>query len=227
MPGGTGRKRKRANTTTTARKRSRIYRAPAYKLAILNNQQRGTLRYSQKFSLTPGSGVVSSRNFSANGVYDPDFVIGGAQPRGFDQLMTMYDHCVVLKSKCEVFVAADEPNTKTDIIDISLRDTAFTSSNYRDFEEYGLHKRRILAPAESGQEVGYLSMEADVNKFLGRSSPLSDPELKNSVGSNPKEDAWWTISLYSVSGAASVKRDIIVTITYDVVFIEPKNPSAS
>lgn len=218
-------KRKRIGASKAARaefKKPRLYRTLVYKTSVLNTQQRVTLRYSSKFELTSGAGVASSRHFSANGLFDPDFAIGGHQPRGFDQLMAMYDHAVVLNSRIEVFVGSDVDGTKAEILDISLRDSTFVSSDYRDFEEYGVHKRLLLSDQYGGQESGYLTMSANPAKFFGRKDSLSDPELKNSVSANCKEDVWWTITMYGVGGFSSTTNQLIVTIIYDVVFIEFK-----
>ena len=55
------------------------------------------LRYSTTFTLSPTGTTVAQRVFSANGMYDPDQTGIGHQPRGFDQIMSMYSHFTVVK----------------------------------------------------------------------------------------------------------------------------------
>lgn len=60
------------------------------------------LRFCQEFSLASGVSVSSTKSFNANGMYDPDVSIGGNQPRGFDEWMSIYNHFNVVGSIIKV-----------------------------------------------------------------------------------------------------------------------------
>jgi len=70
-------------------------------------------------------------------------------------------------------------------------------------------------------------MIVDPNKFLGRASPLSDPDLKNSAGSGPTEQAYIHLSNDNFGGVAGDAAECFVKLTYDTVFIEPRLPPLS
>ena len=62
------------------------------------------LRYSTKFTLNPAASTnVVQHVFSANGLYDPDITGVGHQPRGFDQLMSLYAQYTVTKCQMRAF----------------------------------------------------------------------------------------------------------------------------
>lgn len=69
------------------------------------------LRYFTNFTLTPTGGTVASRAFSANGLWDPDVSGIGHQPRGFDQLMSIYRHYNV--TKCEMKASYDHDSSSS------------------------------------------------------------------------------------------------------------------
>ena len=60
------------------------------------------LRFCQEFSLASGVSVSSTKSFNANGMYDPDVSVGGNQPRGFDEWMSVYNHFNVVGSIIKV-----------------------------------------------------------------------------------------------------------------------------
>ena len=69
-------------------------------LSLLGSKVKTKLRYVEYFTLNPAAaGLPATHVFSANGLYDPNITGVGHQPRGFDQLMALYDHYYVSRSK--------------------------------------------------------------------------------------------------------------------------------
>lgn len=183
------------------------------------------MRYYSTFSLNPGAGgVPSTYVFSANGVADPDVTGGGHQPRGFDQLMALYDHCTVVGSKITVRAAQITSNEPV-ILAVNMLDST-TTGNLNFHMENGYTKSKLLG-ANNSTEPATIIMSQNPNKYLGRSKPLSDPELKNSSTGNPTEQAFWHVTAAPTSTAdvSAVYGDAL--IEYSVVFHEPKNPAQS
>jgi len=223
----TKRKRsKRPGTPAVSVKRNRTLlhrglRAPIpYKLTT-------SMLYSARVTLSPTLGVAAVHVFSANGTYDPDITGVGHQPRGFDQLMALYDHNVVIA--CDIRV--DYPgvgvggNINPGIAFLALRDFTTAGTTENDYLELGDCTHETTSPAQ-----GYptrLMMSCNPNKFLGRSSPLSDPNLKNSASNNPTEQAYWHVGLNRASGLDITAISALVTIKYTMVLIEPKDPGVS
>lgn len=182
------------------------------------------LKYSDFIGITTVGGGITSYAFLANGLYDPRVAIGGHQPRGFDQIMPLYDHFVVIGS---TLTARYSNSNKSTMVGVILSDTDPTGSSlYTDYTETGYEKHALLATDGSGPAVRTLSHSFN-NKFLGRSSPLSDPELKGSASADPTEKAY--LSVWAGSGQAGTDTtvSIWIDIEYTVIFIEPKNPAQS
>lgn len=185
------------------------------------------LRYQETISIDPGLGVVGAHIFKANGCYDPNYTSAGHQPRGFDQFVgTLYDHFVVIGSRIRAeFVNTDATYDQHCII--ALRD-AFTVDDLTGYLESSNQVNRVVGQADgAGSNRTQLSLSFN-NKFLGRSKPLADPELKGSAVADPAELATYHLVCKPVIGATNpAKVYISVVIDYLVVLIEPKNPGQS
>lgn len=200
---------------------ARGFRAPVpYKLTT-------SLLYQERVTLTPAAGVAAVHIFSANGTYDPNITGVGHQPRGFDQMMALYDHNVVIGAEIRVDypgVGAGGSINPT-IAFIGVRDFTVVGITERDYLELGNCVWETTSPAQ-GYKTS-LRMNINPNKFLGRSSPLSDPDLKNSIIANPTEQAYFHVGLGYASGLDPTALPVNVVIKYTVVFIEPKDPGQS
>jgi len=184
------------------------------------------IKYSSSIQLAPTTIVTDVVHiFQANGTYDPDITGGGHQPRGFDQLMALYDHNVVVFSEITVMYPCSAVDSAPYIAHLSLED--FTSQS-ADLNAY-LEKSDCVYKQVSGTQ-GYpttLTLKRNPNTFLGRKDPLSDPNLKNSASANATEGAFWHVGLAIGSGTTPNSMRCHATITYTVVFIEPKDPGQS
>lgn len=183
------------------------------------------LRYCENVTLNPAAGGIDIKVYSANGCYDPYYTGTGHQPRGFDQLMTLYDHFVVLGSKCTVEAA---PGSGTPLVmGVNLRDTTVSSGNPNDYQEGGYCTSKLLGTGTSAG-TKRLVKTFSAKKFLGRSNVLSDSELKGSAIANPTEGAYyhiWASPADSTSDPTATA--LTVRIDYLVALIEPKTPTQS
>lgn len=185
-----------------------------------------TLRYYDNVAINPGAGTAGSHVFIANGMYDPDFTGTGHQPRGFDQIMALYDHFVVIGSKITCyFYNTGTTNLTCGII---LRDVTTALTDSDDIMESRYVTSRPLGHRLSGGgTTTIVSAQANVNKFLGRPAPLSDPELKGDIAANPQEQASWHVFAFDPYGGDPGQVAVDVTIEFTAVFIEPKQPPKS
>lgn len=161
--------------------------------------------------------------YSANGLFDPLITTGTAQPRGFDQLMALYDHYVVIGSKITAKMACMSTNANPVMFTISLRDQASATNQPYSTLEQSYCTWDIVAPSGESKSL----VQTFNNQFLGRSFPLSDPDLKGSETANPAEQAYYHVTLSSPSGTNEPTNYVIVTIDYEAILIEPKRPVAS
>jgi len=185
--------------------------------APFGRTRKAKLIYGDRYVIDDGGTQV----FSANGLYDPDTTGIGHQPRGYDQIMQMYDHYVVTRAKIEVWggtigvasVLSIRVRDGVDIASFDLKDVIEDSN--------GVYK-------VTGQfSPGYVCLEVDVPKFLGRTNPMADPQLKGSDVAIPAEGAFFHVSASTLDAVEGSLNNVIVRITYDATFIEPKLPVSS
>lgn len=224
----------RRRRTNVYRKKGRIYRRKRKKVTATNNMGPLAVKlpskfiYEDSFILNPGlSGVPSEHIFCANGLYDPNITGTGHQPRGFDQLMTLYDHYVVIGAKITLWVSSEDL-VYANMIALWLDDDNAALGSVTDIMEKRYVKLKNTGVETSGTSNTVMSLKCNPNKFLGRSSPLSDPELKGSVAGNPTERAFFKIGCFPMrSGTDSSAVACRVRIEYSAILIEPKQPTAS
>lgn len=192
--------------------------ASANSYGPLGSSQKASLVYSDKIAIGNNATFV----FSANNLYDPNVSGVGHQPRGWDQLISLYNHAVVIKCKIELWsVSTGAPILLSSVV----KPDNVISADYRDSLELNPSKHVMLG--RDGFEGTYHSMVVYPNKFMGRSNPLSDPTLKNSQTSGPAEQCYIHINNSNFGGVAGDDAECFIKITYDAIFIEPRNPGLS
>lgn len=186
------------------------------------------MRYQTSTSLDAGNvGTADAHVFTCNGLFDPDITSSGHQPRGFDQLMALYDHYVVLGAKITVIFAQQTDAVDAgNIVGITLKDSSVTSPYTNDYLEDGYNKYSCTN-ARDGNGLVRLTYNVNPAKFLSRSKPLSDPQLKGSIAGNPDEQVFFHVFAGGMDAANGGLCNINVVIDYIVALIEPKNPTQS
>lgn len=187
-------------------------------------QMKTTMKFNSRTSVASVSGVAAVKVFSANGMYDPDITGVGHQPRGFDQLMALYDHYVVIASKITVWFQNDDASANAAIPFVAVLDRATANTDPRDYLESANVCYRAIS--ENGDNCHCLVSQINPNKFLGRSKPMADPDLKGSTGSNPDEQVYFHVGAVGIQDT-SVTVFINVVIEYTAILIEPTIPPLS
>lgn len=104
-------------------------------------------------------------------------------------------------------------------------DSAGTIGNTIEWLENVRVKKKHVAPDNGCTTLTY---QINPNKFLGRSKPLSDPELKGSATSNPTEQCYWYIGVSNLDGVTDLSPlHVTFSIEYQAILIEPKMPPTS
>jgi hypothetical protein len=179
------------------------------------------MRYVSIVSL--GSGVTPGLNvFSANGLYDPDITGTGHQPRGFDQLIALYDHYVVTKSVCHVQFTG---GITFQVGGVQLQANSTAQSDYIDYAEQA-RCTYALTPMfynNSGgcPEPPMHSVTFEAQEFMGIPDPLTATKLQGTVSANPADQAFFHVWQQHIDGSSAASQSALVTIVYDVTFIEP------
>lgn len=212
--------KRRRVTPTLVRARGGIARG----INPLPHNLKTRLAYNQRVTLTAGAADGTARHvFCASSLYDPDQTGSGHQPMGFDQLMPMYDHYVVLGSKITArFYApvAIQPAR----VGISGQ-PVLTGREAEEYMEQGDGKSAAL---------GFYSNVPVVTNFysplkhMGSDDPANQTKLQGSVSSNPTDNWFFHVWAHAID-AAAITTGIIadVTIEYLVQFIEPQQLAQS
>jgi hypothetical protein len=186
----------------------------------LPNRLQAKLKYVAYASLT--SGVTPGVNvYSANGLYDPDITGSGHQPRGFDQLIALYDHYVVLRSKCVVHFAGA---LAASVNGIQLQASSTPQSDYIDYAEQARCEFSLSPWCYSTggfPEPRSHTLQFEASKFMGIPDPVTAGKLQGSVSSNPSDQGFFHVFTQHIDGSTSASQNVLVFLEYDVVFIEP------
>jgi hypothetical protein len=167
--------------------------------------------------VTPGVNV-----YSANGLYDPDITGTGHQPRGFDQLIALYDHYVVTKSECRVHFVGN--STAVQVNGVQLQSSSTTQSDYIDYAEQARCEFSVAPfvftsgglPEPREHHMKYVASE-----FMGIPDPVTAGKLQGSVSANPSDQAFFHVFTQNIDGSTSSAQIALVLIEYEAIFIEP------
>lgn len=207
--------------------RNRAY-APLYRRVAspVPTKMHVKLLYHDQVAITPSTGQAGSHVFRANDLYDPDATGVGHQPRGFDQLMALYDHFVVVGSRIRVIFDC-RSTTGANVGGIRLSDT-LTPSTSVDYQMESSYKVVGAQPEKDGGQPLVLSMSSNPAKYLGREDPLSDPQLKGSSSGSPTEGAFYHVFSFATHTSETPATSYAsVQIEYSAYLIEPTMPSVS
>lgn len=231
--------RKYAKKTKKSNRRPRKYRSRSHNLlsfskAPVPNRFATKLRYvsDQNLSVNPGSGGTAGVHIvSANGLYDPDITATGHQPRGFDQLMAMYDHYVVIGAKITVYFSRQNGQANEDsMVAIAVKDSATPATDINDYLEARNVVSRAFAGGYNGESKSNpisLTKTSSTRKFLSVTKPLSSNNVRGTVVSNPSEQLYFHIAVAPFGIGDAAATNIWYRIEYLTVFVEPKQPTQS
>jgi len=218
-------KKKKTNSVKTRA----VYQRTLSTRSLLPNVFPTKLKYVEdRVDLTAGIGTMAVNVFSANGVYDPNTTGAGHQPRGFDQLMAMFNHYTTVRGTIHVTFLNYGGVAEAGNVGICLRDAAGPASLVNTYLEDRHVTTAIIKQVTAGDypDPITLSFSFDAKRFLGRKDPMSDPDLKGSITSNPAEAAYYHVFYKpTLSLASSIQCQ--VTIFYDCFLTEPTQPAQS
>lgn len=194
---------------------------PRPALNFLPSTRKVTLRYAQKFSIVSNVAQASTHIFRANSMYDPDFSGLGHQPRGFDQLMAMYDHFTVVGSKITIMTA--QPGTSA-VVGISLQDDAVSTTDPENLLETR-PDNSVIGVVAAGAEALSLSLGYSQKKFFGVGG--IDDKYQGSNVANPEEGSYFHVWQAAINDTSSNTSHYVAVIDYIALLSEPQQPTKS
>lgn len=163
--------------------------------------------------------------FRANGMFDPNFTGTGHQPSGFDTMTPLYDHYTVIGSKLRVSFSRTGTSTDPIICGVMLSDTnsPTVTDGMQGFIESGRGCKWAQLTAYDARGILTLTINCVPHKFLGRSHPLSDPQLKGNAASDPSEEVFFVVWIMAQDGTTTASTiQASVQIDYGAVWTEPR-----
>ena len=199
------------------------------KSGIVRDKRIKTLRYTEVYAETVG-GLISPTSFRANDIFDPTVAIGGHQARGFDQWMIMYNKWVVLSSTITVKCwtrSSTEPvafNIVTVDPSIDLNDATLL-----DMLENNPRTTRSgsFTADGGGSRGGFVKAGVNVAKFLNRQHLADDTDLHGTDLVGPTKRIDYHVNFIDAGSFNVGQVEVIVNLTYRVMFLEPNKVLAS
>lgn len=190
--------------------------------APLPQKLKAALKYNDTYNLNPGvGGTADVQVISLNGCYDPDTTGVGHQPRGFDELFGssgLYTHYEVMKVQIKAYFA-NRDNNYHQYCSMTVRDGVSVASSANDYIESGSTKWTVVGTEGSSDNVRYLQVTLQPNKWLGRNR--GDDELKGNASGNPAEQLYAHISCAPLQAQDASPVDVALEVTYFIECTEP------
>lgn len=218
-------KRRKAVRTYSGATSSKLPMSLDHKL--LRQEQAATLRYSEQFSINPGTaGAPGYYSFRSNSCFDTNLTGTGHQPRGYDQLAALYQYCSVRECQVELFfITSDGAPVIVSISADANPDTFTNAPNQLKMMESRTAVFGQCGGISGGKTPGKLTMRIKPWQLAG--TTLKETDYKHGVSTNPVISQFLNIRAcpHDVSDVGPVNCQI--RLTFQVVFSEPQAPGAS
>lgn len=184
----------------------------------------GKCRYgASAITFTASTGLAGSYVYSANGMFDPSVTGGALQPAGFAQLMSLYEHYTVYRSKMTVTFTNN--STTPTMASLSLQaDVSAISTDTNNVLELPYSQLVQLEGSPSYGSSKTLSMTCNCSKYFGVPVTKANSIYRGDVISNPQEQVYFRLSIFGLKGG-SAEVFVTVKIEYQAIFTEPRELS--
>ncbi len=205
----------------------RIRRGPpqpsARKSGIVRDKRIVTLRYFVAgFHSHTSMGQQVTTVMRANGPFDPEYSVGGHQPRGWDQYTALYNKHVVLSSKIYVTCYKNGTSHPAVLNITTAKDGVTNNLSNADFYESAPRTTRS-GFAQGGAPPIRVSAGVNIAKFLNRSGGIQDDDdLVALNGALPTQEVLYHINSKGVdSGDIIGDLKLLILVTYRIMFLDP------
>ncbi len=233
--------RRRRKRKVKGKKRGKMVRVdfmtqkivPRWQLSGFPEKFTAKLRYVQEFPLDPFADANDNHSFRANGIFDPDFAIGGHQPLYSDEIYAVYGRSLVVGSKITVrWIPNATGNLPPGLVvlfknsvanTMTLLDTAtvLEQSNVKGYQVSGL----ITGPSYASNYTGI--MHYSPKKDLGFDNPQNEEGLRGTLSSGPALDFFFEVYLLSIAQNNVGNTNFIVQIDYLTEFFDKNHNDGS
>jgi len=181
-----------------------------------------TMKYCSEIQLTTSGAGISNYLFSTNGMYDPDITGTGTQPLYFDQLMAIYNHYNVVRSRIKVTPTSATAYPVMCVVYVDDDTTTGTTADTPLALQRPGARRSWLGSSIGKDPTVYHNWDA-VKHFGG--NVQSNDDLQGNAGANPVEQMYYVCHFKTDTVSTTV--NFWVEIEYDVIWDELKSMTAS
>lgn len=222
------RRRRRRRTNRIPRGMSLVptTQKPGYKGHPFGKKFYTKLKYNEAHTISAGStnNFATSYKMRLNSLFDPNLTGAGHQPRGFDQLMSIYEKYTVVAAKmtvCFIYTGSQPAVAGLRLVD----GNEVTVTDKKTAIENGDSSWKYLARYDSNSKT-VLSRKVNIKKFFNQNTIVGTDKFTLDANENPALDdavvgeLWIApISATQVHGQCMVD----INIEYTCVFTEPKD----
>lgn len=208
----------------TASKRSRVQGSKlSMQSAPLPSRLTSHMKYYDNVQIAAVTGTNGTYVFNAAGLFDPDVTGTGHQPRGFDQLMPLYENYTVVGAKITAKFMNSSAVNQT--VGIATLQSTVTAPGLTKYMEGRWVTSRNIAPIASMSQTTLTATYSP--KMIGYDAPLEVDNLKGTIATNPNEGTFFHLFNNDIDENLSGNVSVAVTIEYSVVFTDPVTPTES
>ena len=182
-----------------------------------------TLRYQETLSLSSSSGALFGYVYNLNGLYDPNHTGTGHQPLYFDQLMTIYNHYIVIGAKITVKFTAYPASIPVNVCLSPNDDGTIVPASFTALAEQSAAVSGVVSA--SGDAPVILNYFWSMKKAYGPNPPTN--LLRGNVSVNPQETSCVTIAVQSSDALTSTVVVAYVEISFIAQFTELRDIGGS
>lgn len=159
-----------------------------------------------------------------NSIFDPQYAVGGGQPRGFDQWSALYANYRVHGVKITVYAQSLTPSFQS-IVSITPKTIATLSSNVKELMEQPNTFKCVFTSDRPCVFTKYLDCARHCS--VTKKQYNTDDLYWAGIGGNPGQLLLAHINWCNINETDSTGHNIRVTATYYVEFFKPYNLAAS
>lgn len=209
------------------RRKRKPFNATKISGVMLGNSKRVTLKFGQVASIDAGVGAMGGFAVAAS---NPHAAVssGHDQPRGFDQLMALYDHFVVMGAKAKFTFCSQSDTTLTSLVGVSLADSNAIQTSALEVLESRQTRTKCLSTRSAGDAIQTIWHSYNAAKFFNVKDPKGKGSLLGTASSSPSDNAYWIVQAGAADGSSDIGVvPVIIEVWYDILLLEPKTPATS
>lgn len=232
--GMASRKKKRRSYYKAKRRYSRSVVRVNRSLTPFPNGMVAKIRFCDNILLDANTGSVSYNVFRANSIWDPRQTLGGAQARGFDEYMTVYEKWRVLGSKIHCrFINDKVAQTSTNENGcVAFAGLVNNATDYPTSIVEAVEQRqfttKVLGNMQSAQFHKSITRKFSAKKHWNGSPPWTEDVFEGGANSDCLKQCFYIVGCgnYDLTENPAAVHCLVV-VDYVVKFYQPKQLAQS